>query len=437
MKKASIVVTCYNKEKYIAGMFDSILAQKWKNIEVVLVNDGSTDKTREIITEYETKFKKKGYSVIIIDQKNSGVITAAKNGLLACTGDYFCIVDADDKLCPEYVSLPVSILEKHKKFDYTMCSFDEVDFNAPKQEPKRYKITIKDSEKNMLSCYLLSKIPNMPWLYMVRSSYLKKEFFKKSYSTSSKGTHEPGFNIPLMALGGNVKIVDKPLYLWNKTIDLNRHSYFSKYKDQESHLVKYHKLIKLALNSLPNKIASKKQKEQFVLQAEFKKLKILFWHSTGDNFILDGDLHKKETLKKLLRFINKHFQIKINAKILSGKVHYFTYLIDEILFTDKKLNKKTDIKRIICYGAMGKVAEQWLPFILPLIKEKFKVELWDKNGDGKKIQPADFKTLKNNDVVFVFPRKKEVVKEIKRELKKANFKNAVFNLNEMAMYAGK
>jgi glycosyltransferase involved in cell wall biosynthesis len=433
MVKVSIVVTCYNKEKYIAGMFDSILAQKWNNIEVVMVNDGSIDRTGEIIAEYKTKFEKRGYSVVVISQKNSGVITAAKNGLLACTGNYFCIVDADDKLTPEYVSLPVSFLERHKKFDYTMCNFNEMDFNNPKQEIMNHKINIQDGEKNMLSCYLLSKIFNMPWLYMVRSSYISKDFFEKSYGTKSKGTHEPGFNIPLMALGGKVKVIDKPLYLWNKTIDFDRHSYFAKYKDQEKHLVKYHRLIKFAIDSLPDKIVTKKQKELFILQAQLKKLMALLGHSTNDRFILDGDLYKKEALRNLLGFVNKHFQIKIKAKDINGRENILIYLLSNMLFTDRK---NESVKRIICYGVKGGVAMRWLPPMLPLIKTKFQIELWDKNGDGKNVKIPNFRTLKKNDVLFVFPVKKEVVKEIKKELKKADFKNAVFKVSEMIKFLG-
>jgi|GEM_PF-483641 len=430
--KASIVVTCYNKEKYIAGMFDSILAQEWNNIEIVLVNDGSTDKTGEIITKYEPEFKKRGYSVIIINQKNSGVITAAKNGLLACTGDYFCIVDADDKLMPEYVSLPTSFLEKNKKFDYTMCNFDIVDFNNPNQEPKHNKMSIEDGEKNMLSCYLLSIIFNMPWLYMVRSSYLKKDFFKKTYGTSSKGTHEPGFNIPLMALNGKIKVIDKSLYLWNKTIDLNRHSYFSKYKDQEKHLVEYHKLIELAIKALPNKIANKKQKDFFISQAELKMLTALLGHSINDNFLSDGHLYKKKALNNLLNFLSS-WQIKVNPKDLTGKESLFIYWIRNMFFTEEKYKLA---KRIICYGVKGQVAENWLPIILLFAKTKFQIELWDKNGDGKDIKIPDFKILKKSDVLFVFPVKKEIVEEIKMELKKIAFKNAIFSIGDMARYLG-
>jgi glycosyltransferase involved in cell wall biosynthesis len=51
-----MVMPCYDKVEYIGEMFESILAQKWDNIEVILVNDGSTDGTREVISEYESNF---------------------------------------------------------------------------------------------------------------------------------------------------------------------------------------------------------------------------------------------------------------------------------------------------------------------------------------------------------------------------------------------
>ena len=67
-----MVVPCYNKVEYIGEMLDSVIAQKWDNIEVILVNDGSTDGTREAIAEYEPKLKTRGYETVIIDQENAG-----------------------------------------------------------------------------------------------------------------------------------------------------------------------------------------------------------------------------------------------------------------------------------------------------------------------------------------------------------------------------
>ena len=119
--KVSMIVTCYNKVKYIGEMFDSIISQEWNNIELILVNDGSTDGTRDVITEYESKFYKRGYDVVIIDQENEGVCAATKAGLSCITGKYVCIVDADDELDPKYISTMAGWLEEHNDTDYCIC----------------------------------------------------------------------------------------------------------------------------------------------------------------------------------------------------------------------------------------------------------------------------------------------------------------------------
>lgn len=81
MNMVSMVVPCYNKVNYIGEFFQSVYDQVWDNIELILVNDGSTDGTREIIRQWEPRFVRRGYSVQIIDQENRGVFGAIKAGL--------------------------------------------------------------------------------------------------------------------------------------------------------------------------------------------------------------------------------------------------------------------------------------------------------------------------------------------------------------------
>ena len=124
--KTSMVIPCYNKEESISRMFDSILAQEWDNIELILVNDGSTDGTRGIITEYEPKFLERGYEVVIIDQDNQDVAAAVRNGLLRVTGEYVCQVDADDELDPRYVSMMAGWLDEHLWYEWA-AKFEALD----------------------------------------------------------------------------------------------------------------------------------------------------------------------------------------------------------------------------------------------------------------------------------------------------------------------
>ena len=109
--KVSMVMPCYNKVDYIGEMFQSIVDQVWNNIELILVNDGSTDGTREVIAKWEPKFKERGYEVVIVDQENAGVCAAPKAGLERISGGYVSVVDADDMLAREYVSVMAGWLE--------------------------------------------------------------------------------------------------------------------------------------------------------------------------------------------------------------------------------------------------------------------------------------------------------------------------------------
>jgi len=92
--KVSVVTTCYNKAPFIAETIESILNQTYKPHEIIVVNDGSTDNSLEIIQRYP---------VTIISQPNQGVSRARNNGLEKITGDYFVLVDGDDVLKPDFI----------------------------------------------------------------------------------------------------------------------------------------------------------------------------------------------------------------------------------------------------------------------------------------------------------------------------------------------
>jgi glycosyltransferase involved in cell wall biosynthesis len=113
----SIVTPCYNCENHISRYLDSIIGQTYKNIELVLINDGSNDNTESIINSYTSKLKKRGIDLIYITQKNSGVSEALNTGLKHFSGDYLCWPDPDDYFEPSAIKKRVNILERHREFD--------------------------------------------------------------------------------------------------------------------------------------------------------------------------------------------------------------------------------------------------------------------------------------------------------------------------------
>ena len=86
----SIIVPVYNSEKYIKECLDSIVDQTYSNLEIIIINDGSIDKSLEIIKSYKDK------RIILISKENGGVSSARNEGLKQATGDYVIFVDSDD-----------------------------------------------------------------------------------------------------------------------------------------------------------------------------------------------------------------------------------------------------------------------------------------------------------------------------------------------------
>ena len=112
----SIITPCYNGERTVGRMIESVLAQTYDNIEYILVNDGSTDRSEDIVLSYREKFEKRGYEFHYIKQENQGLGGAINAGLKTFRGDYLCWADADDFYAPESIEKRVLWLEAHPDF---------------------------------------------------------------------------------------------------------------------------------------------------------------------------------------------------------------------------------------------------------------------------------------------------------------------------------
>lgn len=94
--KISIVIPIYNVEQYLEQCLSSILAQKYDDLEVICINDGSTDNSRKILSAWEARFPQ----IRAIDRENGGLSAARNTGLAYATGDYIVFVDSDDWVEP-------------------------------------------------------------------------------------------------------------------------------------------------------------------------------------------------------------------------------------------------------------------------------------------------------------------------------------------------
>lgn len=130
MKKLSIVVPVYNVEKYLEDCVRSLLEQEYKNIEIILVNDGSKDKSGLICDNLASRYK----CITVIHQKNKGLPEARNTGLRCATGEYIAFIDSDDLVHLKMFSELIKNLEKTNS-DIAICNFTI--FN----KKTKYKVT--------------------------------------------------------------------------------------------------------------------------------------------------------------------------------------------------------------------------------------------------------------------------------------------------------
>lgn len=120
----SIIVPIYNQEKYLCECVESLIVQSYKNIEIILVDDGSTDHSGMICDNYSKKDKR----IKVIHQKNGGLSCARNIGIEYCRGKYIVFVDSDDYVEKKYISSLYFAL-KENDVQIAMCNYTEFNFN--------------------------------------------------------------------------------------------------------------------------------------------------------------------------------------------------------------------------------------------------------------------------------------------------------------------
>lgn len=130
-KLVSIIIPVYNAANYIYECLNSIQNQDYSRIEIIVIDDGSTDSTRDIITRYFQQVK-------VISQNNSGPSVARNTGIKESNGEFICFVDADDLISSNMVSSLVNGI-KNNKADFSICGIYM--FNDQKKITKHVQVS--------------------------------------------------------------------------------------------------------------------------------------------------------------------------------------------------------------------------------------------------------------------------------------------------------
>ena len=130
----SIITPCYNGERYLDRYFASILHQTYPNLELIFINDGSTDRTEEIAQGYRLPLEQRGIRYTYLSQENAGQAAALNRGLKLFTGEYLTWPDADDEMTPDCIEKKVAYLQGHPELQ--MVRSDGISLNQDTGEKR-------------------------------------------------------------------------------------------------------------------------------------------------------------------------------------------------------------------------------------------------------------------------------------------------------------
>lgn len=168
MEKVSVIIPVYNGEKYIKRCLNSIINQTYKNIEIIIINDGSTDKTVEKIEEISDE------RIKLFNRENKGVSNARNFGINVCTGKFLIFCDADDWL---EANLIENMMQLIVKADYDLIRFN---YSINKTEKNNYCKGIdietkRDNKLNlnqMIDGIIKAKIPAYIWTLFIKKDFI-------------------------------------------------------------------------------------------------------------------------------------------------------------------------------------------------------------------------------------------------------------------------
>lgn len=293
--KFSIIVPVYNVEKYLEKCLKSIQNQTYDNFEVIIVNDGSTDNSKEIIKTFEKDARFKSFN-----KKNGGLSDARNYGIKYTTGDFLLFIDSDDYIDENLLTKLNCVIEK--------CNPDIIKFNfVDVIEDKEYKHFERISDSKIVK---LTELINFDYFEPACSYCYKLKFYKRHNFQFEIGRYHEDFGlIPLVLLKS------KSIYY------LNYFGYF--YVKRE--------------NSIVNSNNKSEKRAEDTLYFSLKNIKIIEKEKNIDtdtkalllNFYANGAINKLKSIKN-----KKEYRKKLKNNKL------YKYLIDK--------NCKQIIKKIIC-----------------------------------------------------------------------------------------
>lgn len=179
--KVSIVVAVYKSEPFLHKLIDSIINQTYKNLEVILVDDGSPDRSGVICDEYATSDDR----IKVIHKKNGGACEARNIGIETSTGEYITIIDGDDWLEHDYVEYLLNLAESTQS---DMAISDKIFTTRDRVQTKDDRKEVWTSEKAATNI-IYPVVPIGPWNKLIKLDLIKNNNISFSVPWSGEGLY--------------------------------------------------------------------------------------------------------------------------------------------------------------------------------------------------------------------------------------------------------
>lgn len=324
-KKVSIITPCFNGEKFIHRLLDSVLMQDYPCIEMCVIDDGSTDDSAEIIKSYIPRFSAKGYQLTYLYQDNSGQSVAINKGLQWMTGDYLVWPDSDDFYAVESaITQLVQVLEaSDEKTSMARCHCNLLDEITLKRVGEFTANSKNDRKTELFEDCLFAQngFWFVPGNYMAKVTYLREVLPNLTIYTEKNAGQNWQLMLPLLYHRECITIKKN---LYSVLVRANSHSR-GQYSTYEQVVEKYQAYERTILNVLDGMKLTQAEKQSYIdkikqkykvvrlqVMIDFEKLreaKLLFCELTTSNHKIPAKIYIKcqlikfPILYRLLRWV--------------------------------------------------------------------------------------------------------------------------------------
>ena len=157
----SVIIPCFNDGNYLHEAIESVLAQSYKNVEIIVIDDGSTDNTKLVVQKFP--------QIKYIYQANQGVSSARNAGIFHSGGDYICFLDADDWLLPQALETNIRVIEGNNECAFVSGGYISVHMHYP------YRAYVPPERLNIEERYTITD----PKIAIAKDHY--QNFLKSNY----------------------------------------------------------------------------------------------------------------------------------------------------------------------------------------------------------------------------------------------------------------